>query len=85
MAASWIPVNKTTGIQYPPVDDAGRAHYEADPITKGKYRFVSADGLTVKVPKPQPTAAKKQHEKTITPVGVEIPKEETPEADNEQE
>ena len=36
---TYIPVNKTTGIKYPSVDEAGKLAYENDPITKGKYRF----------------------------------------------
>ena len=36
---TYIPVNKTTGIKYPSVDEAGKLAYENDPMTKGKYRF----------------------------------------------
>lgn len=39
---NWIPKNKTTGVTYPPVDDAGRAAMEADPQTKGKYLFLKS-------------------------------------------
>lgn len=66
---NWIPVNKTTGIQYPPVDDAGRAHYEADPVTKGKYRFIAANPSAA----PQKKAATKAEK--IIPVGVDPPNE----------
>lgn len=40
---AWIPKNKTTGVTYPPVDDAGRAAMENDPQTKGKYTFAKTD------------------------------------------
>jgi hypothetical protein len=35
----WIPTNKKTGIRYPPITDAEKAKYEADPNLKGKYNF----------------------------------------------
>lgn len=68
--ANWIPQNKTTGVKYPPVDDAGKAAYENDPQTKGKYRFLITDEQPAK-PK---TPTNKKEEK-ITPVGVTIPEE----------
>ena len=69
----WIPVNKTTGIQYPPVDDFGRAHYEADPVTKGKYRFIAANPSTASQKNAAAKAAAK--EEKIIPVGVDTPNE----------
>lgn len=67
--ANWIPQNKTTGVKYPPVDDAGKAAYENDPQTKGKYRFLVTDEQPAKTKQP----AKK--EEKITPVGVTVPEE----------
>ena len=67
--ATWIPKNKVTGVQYPEVDDAGRSHYEADPMTKGKYTFLP-------VTSPAPKAAQNKSEKAkapAAPVGVEPP------------
>lgn len=63
---NWTPINKKTGIEYPPVDDARKADYESDPQTKGKYRFKPAPGEAPKVPK-------NAKEKTLKPIGVEIP------------
>lgn len=68
--ANWIPQNKITGVKYPPVDDAGKAAYENDPQTKGKYRFLVTDNEPEKIIK----ALSKKPEK-ITPVGVTIPEE----------
>ena len=67
--ANWIPINKVTRIEYPAVDDAGKAHYEADPMTAGKYTFrKTADAPAIQ-------KAKKEKE-TLTPIGV-LPPENT--------
>lgn len=60
---AWIPKNKTTGVTYPPVDDAGRAAMENDHTTKGKYTFAKTDvqpekATPAKVSK-EPVGAKK--------------------------
>lgn len=65
---AWIPVNKKTGIEYPPVTDAEKAAMESDPQTKGKYRFKTAPGEVPKVPK-------NAKEKALKPIGIEIPEE----------
>lgn len=60
----WVPKNKTTGIEYPPVTDAGRSAMEKDPMTSGKYTFKAVQGAA------KPTAVPKE------PIGKKIsPKE----------
>ena len=67
---NWIPRNKKTGIDYPPISDAEKAAMESNFVTKGKYTF-RADGSAV--PK---VAAKPMPEKEkLMPVGVDIPDE----------
>ena len=36
---NWIPVNKATNQEYPPVDDAQKRRMETNYMTKGKYSF----------------------------------------------
>lgn len=62
---NWTPINKRTGIEYDPVDDAGKKAMESDPQTKGKYRFKATDAAT-KAPKTTKEKA------PLKPIGVEI-------------
>ena len=63
---NWIPRNKKTGIDYPPISDAEKAAMESDFVTKGKYTF-RADGSAV------PKVAAKTNPKVekLVPVGVD--------------
>lgn len=69
----WIPINKTTGVKYPPVDDAEKNRLNLDVATAGKYRFekvskpVTGPGYTP----PQTAKAPEQKKKKEDP-----PKEE---------
>ena len=67
---NWIPVNKTTGQEYPPVDDAQKRRMETNYMTKGKYTFKPVKEPAAKVAKgyigptaptttPEPIEAKK--------------------------
>ena len=68
---NWIPVNKATNQEYPPVDDAQKRRMETNYMTKGKYNFKpvkeSAAPKTVKAKEaiqaeqkaPEPIEAKK--------------------------
>lgn len=78
--ASWTPVNKKTGVEYPPVNDAERAAMESDPQTKGKYRFkaVSHDAA---MPKETPKPTKKEEKTPVfKPIGVDLDEPELPQA-----
>lgn len=69
--ANWIPKNKATGVEYPPVDDAGKAEMEAYHLTKGKYTFKQTDAPAT--PKDEQTAivAKMKQKKPLKPIGVD--------------
>jgi len=63
---SWIPRNKVTGVEYPAIDDATKAQWEADPNLRGKYTFKKTEE-PAKVVSTKATAKK--------PVGVPDPQE----------
>jgi len=57
---NWIPKNKATGIEYPPIDDATRAKYEQSAYTRGKYTFKAVPEPKQPTPSaPAPVEAKK--------------------------
>jgi hypothetical protein len=62
---AWIPRNKNTGVEYPAIDDATRAQWEADPNLKGKYTYTKT-GEPAKTVSAKEAAPKK-------PVGVPDP------------
>lgn len=68
---NWIPRNRTTDIEYPAIDDATKAQWEADPMLKSKYTYKKTDEPARIVSK-KAQAPKK-------PVGVPGPPTETPE------
>lgn len=58
----WIPINKTTGYEYPAVNDDGKKSYENDPVLSKKYRFKMVPGSDRQAA-PAPVEAKKVVEK----------------------
>jgi hypothetical protein len=66
---AWIPRNKTTGVEYPAIDDATKAQWESDPMLKGKYTYKktgdAAKPVTKAVPAKEDTPKK--------PIGVPDP------------
>lgn len=69
--ANWIPKNKTTGVEYPPVDDAGKAAMEAYHLTKGKYTFKKTDAHAGQKDEHAAIVAKMKQKKPLIPIGVD--------------
>ena len=65
----WIPKNKTTGHEYPPMTDAQKADFLADPNLAKKYTFTEVSQK--QSPAPEPIEAKKAEPKKElqTPAG----------------
>jgi hypothetical protein len=66
---AWIPRNKTTGVEYPAIDDATRAQWEADPMLKGKYTYKKTGDAA----KPVTKAAPAKEDPPKKPIGVPDP------------
>lgn len=64
----WIPTNKATGVVYPPITEAEKLAYEADPVSKGKYTFKAIEVTTQKESTSKPTEKK---EKAPAPAPIE--------------
>ena len=79
----WIPVNKKTGVEYPPITDAHKAEAESYYMTKGKYEYKPAPDQQPKPERVNTTATKRTGKteavNTTAPEPVEARRIEDPE------
>jgi len=66
----WIPRNKTTGVEYPAIDDATKAQWESDPMMKGKYTYKQTGSPAKPAAKATPA---KEEAAPKKPIGVADP------------
>ncbi len=64
----YIPTNKATGVVYPPITEAEKLAYEADPVSKGKYTFKAIEFNDTPKEVSKPTEKK---EKSPAPAPIE--------------
>ena len=61
--ALYIPINKTTGAEYPAINDEQKKANDSDPLIRAKYRYRIVLG-SEKQPAPPPVEAKAVTPKT---------------------
>jgi len=54
----WIPVNKTTGVEYPAINDEQKKAHDNDPNIASRYRYKVVPG-SEKPPAAAPVDAKR--------------------------
>ena len=53
MATTYIPINKQTGVKYPPISKEEKDAYDApNSAARGKYRFQEVEDKTPRAPAP---------------------------------
>jgi hypothetical protein len=58
----WIPRNKKTGVEYPPISKEKRDAWERHPQIAGKYQYIPVEESPAPVPKKKPASKKAEAE-----------------------